>query len=171
MQRPNTTLDDIASVIGFSSTIDIAICFGDSNLYIPQTAKEGQALVGLIGMSSAQRLSDEWGSQHLAIPSLSRYDERMKRWQISRMYERGFGKGEISTMLKISRRRVQQICQELKAGGVVQAGEIRKGPQKKDLTQMPSAQVDLFEVPALQEAQASVAPAAWPNVTRHKLRG
>lgn len=116
----NTTLDDVSAVIGFSATLRLAAWFGDGgNLYVPETVEDGQLVVKLIGMAAAKALSKEWGHQHLSLPRASTYEQDQVKHQIGRMFEVGFGSREISRHLRMSERRVQQICRELEATGLI----------------------------------------------------
>ena len=57
----NSTLDDIAAVIGFTATLRLCVWFGDvGSVYIPVTVDDGQLLVRHIGKPAAIRLSKEW---------------------------------------------------------------------------------------------------------------
>ena len=132
MDIKNTTLDDISAVIGFSATLRLAAWFGDgSNLYIPKVLEEGHLLVKLIGNSAAKKLSEEWGSETLSIPRLRNYEDDVKRRTIGRMLERGFGWREISVFMRMSERRVQQICRELEAAGLINVVAPLKASGKK----------------------------------------
>ena len=120
MGQENTTLDDIAAVVGLSATVKLAAWFGGlGNLYVPNTAAEGQVLVKLIGMPAAKRMTQEWGGEHLAVPRLSNYEDEMLRHLIGRMLENGFGSGEVARHMQMSQRRVQQICRELEQAGLI----------------------------------------------------
>lgn len=56
----NTTLDDLASVIGFTATLRLSAWLGGvSNIYVPEVPEEGQLLVRLIGMPAAKALAKE----------------------------------------------------------------------------------------------------------------
>lgn len=116
----NTTLDDISSVIGFSATLRLSAWFGDlGNLYIPAVAEEGQLLVKLLGMSAARKLSEEWGQEHLNVPRLRGYEEDTQRRFIGNMVSLGCSTREISHMARLGERRVQQICRDLEAAGLI----------------------------------------------------
>ena len=120
MEQQNTTLDDIASVIGFSPTLRLSAWYGNgNNLYIPDRAEEGQQLVKLIGLSAAQRLSDEWGAQHLSVPRLAAYEDDSRRRLICRLVGKGCSTREVSHLVRMSERRVQQICRELEVAGLM----------------------------------------------------
>lgn len=120
MGQENTTLDDISAVVGLSATVKLAAWFGGlGNLYVPNTAAEGQVLVKLIGMPAAKRMTQEWGGEHLAVPRLSNYEDEMLRHLIGRMLENGFGSNEVARHMQMSQRRVQQICRELEQAGLI----------------------------------------------------
>lgn len=121
MARQNTTLDDIAGVIGFTNTLKLSAWFGDLNyLYVPEKVEDGQVIVKLIGFSAAKKLSDEWGSQNIWIPRLRAYEEEDRRRTIGRMLTRGFSPREVATVVRVGERRVEQICRELEAAGLIE---------------------------------------------------
>lgn len=121
MELQNTTLDDLAAVIGFSATLRLAAWFGDrGNVYVPDTCEDGQLLVKLIGLSAAKKLTEEWGHQHLNIPRLKSYENDLVKRQVGRMFEHSMRSTEIANQLRMSERRVQQICRELEAAGLIQ---------------------------------------------------
>ncbi len=121
MEIHKTTLEDISAVIGFTATLRLSAWFGDgtSNCYVPLTAEDGQLITRLIGLPAATALSKEWGGDHLAVPRLRDYEDDMRKKAIGRMFEKGFGSREIAAHLRISERRVQQICRELEVVGLI----------------------------------------------------
>lgn len=125
----NTTLDDVAAVVGFSATLRLSAWYGDTYLYVPIEIPDDHALVKLIGQSAAERLSQEWPGEHLAVPRLTAYEQDVRRKVIARMLEQKFGTREIANHLRISERRVQQITRELEIAGLI---EVVKPPSKKE---------------------------------------
>lgn len=121
MQLQNTTLDDVAALIGFSATLQLAAWYGGrtQNLYVPQEVVEGHTLAVLLGLANAQRLSREWGGQLLAIPGIEAYEDLVRKRHVGRMFEKGFGTREIASQMRVSERRVQQICRELEVAGLI----------------------------------------------------
>lgn len=120
MELRNTTLDDVAAVIGFSATLRLAAWFGDGgNVYVPEKVSEGQVLARLIGISAAQKLCSEWGGEHLALPRLRAYEDDVKRRMIGRMLEHQFSTREVAMHMRMSERRVQQIARELELAGLI----------------------------------------------------
>ena len=120
MELKNTTLDDVAAVIGFSATLRLAAWFGDGgNVYVPEKVTDGQVLARLIGLSAAQKLCSEWGGQHLALPRLRAYEDDVKRRMIGRMLEHRFSTREVAMHMRMSERRVQQIAREIEVAGLI----------------------------------------------------
>jgi hypothetical protein len=120
MDLRNTTLDDLASTIGFSATARLAAWYGDAgNLYVPAAAEASHVLTRLIGLAAARRLSEQWGGEHLAIPRLRDHEDDVRKNRIGRMLEKGFNTAEIARLERISERRVQQVCRELELAGLI----------------------------------------------------
>lgn len=128
MEIRNTTLDDIASVIGFSATLRLVAWFGDgTNLYVPLVAEDDCLLARLLGLPMAKKLCETWPGEHLAVPRLRDHEDDVRKRFVARTIEKGFGTREIAGMLRVSERRVQQILRELEVAGLVQvAGPVRK---------------------------------------------
>lgn len=128
MELRNTTLDDLASTIGFSATARLAAWYGDAgNLYVPATAEPNNVLSRLIGIAAARKLSEAWGGEFLAIPRLRDHEDDVRKNRIGRMLEKGFNTREIARLERISERRVQQICRELEQAGLIKV----VGPAKR----------------------------------------
>jgi hypothetical protein len=127
-----TTLEDISAVVGLTATLRLSAWFGNglSNAYVPHEAAEGQLIVKLIGLPAAKALSKEWGGEHLAVPRLRDYEDDMRKKAIGRMFERGFGSREIAAHLRITERRVQQICRELEQLGLIEIVGPRELPEE-----------------------------------------
>ena len=53
------------------------------------------------------------------MPYINDYEVDIRRRATARMLERGFGTREIAAHLRISERRVQQMCRELEAEGLI----------------------------------------------------
>lgn len=120
MQLRNSTLDDVAAVIGFSATLRLSAWFGDGgNLYVPREVNEDHFLVRLIGLPAATALCKEWPGEHLSLPRIKSYEDDLRRRMIGRMFEHKFSSREISTHMRMSERRVQQIARELEALGLI----------------------------------------------------
>lgn len=129
MEIQNSTLDDLAAVIGFTATLRLSAWFGEEgNMYVPQKAEEGQLLVALLGLTTAQRLSDEWPGEHIAVPRPRQYDIDLRRKQVARLLEKGFSTRQVAHWLECSERRVQQTMREMEVTGILPV----QGPQPED---------------------------------------
>jgi hypothetical protein len=161
MQIPNTTLDDICAVIGLNATVHLVVWFGDDNsLYVPDKVDGEHFLARLIGLENATRLSAEWPSQIIHIPSFRAYEDLLKRKQIGRQFEMGFGSREIATQFRVTERRVQQICRELESAGLIPV----IGPTEKSKKPFRKGW-------ALQKLKGSnAATTSWPSLTRYKIK-
>ena len=120
MEMKNSTLDDISAVIGFTATLRLSAWFGDlGNLYVPESVDEDHILVKLLGKNTAERLVREWPKKFLSIPRLTAYEEDSQRRFIGYLLARNASPREIGCLLRKSERRVQQICRELEAAGLI----------------------------------------------------
>lgn len=139
MASQNTTLDDIAAVIGFSATVRLSAWFSNgSSLYVPETPTEECLLSRLIGQAAAERLSKEWPKELLWIPTMSGYEDMRRRRQICRMLEQGFGSKEVARTIGMSEKRILQITRELEAQGFLPPIAPEKKPLENDRAKTPT---------------------------------
>ena len=112
MDIRNTTLDDLASIIGLSATVRLAAWWGDKNLYVPAQPSEDQKLVALIGLPAARRLSEEFGREQIAVPSL--HGLMIEQRNVSIYYDLCAGESVkvIAGKNNLSERRVSQLRDE-----------------------------------------------------------
>lgn len=142
MDIKNTTLDDLSAVIGFAATLRMSAWFGNGgNVYVPEHAMEGQLLVKLLGLPAASALSAEWGSQHISVPRLSGYEDDVIRRMAGRMFEHGMGSREVAMHMRMSERRVQQICRELECAELISI----VSPETRAKKPMPLTPCQLLE--------------------------
>lgn len=117
--RSNTTLDDLAGVIGFTGTLRIAVWFGGQNLYIAAQPAEGQQLVKLIGIAAAKRLAEQWGGETVAVPTMWAYEEDQRNRLVANLLHRGISPRDIARDMGMTERRIQQIRRVLEDTGLV----------------------------------------------------
>lgn len=132
MPYRNTTLDDLAEVIGFTPTLRLAAWFSldksKEKMYVPANVNESQLIPRLVGMSVAERLAKEFPNELLAIPSLRQYDDTLRKRRVALLLGKGLNWGQVSQLENISERRVQQLCRELEQAGLIDAlGPVEKG--------------------------------------------
>lgn len=114
----NTTLEDIATEIGFSATLALAIQRGGTNVYVPANPR-GSVLAGLLGIEAASRLAAGWGGEMLAVPTLRTYEYGLCRHAIALMSDAGIPVGDIARRLELTVRRVVQVRRELCDAGLL----------------------------------------------------
>lgn len=119
--RQNSSLDDVAAVIGFTATLRLVAWYGDTNaqVYVPETAVEDHEFARLIGLAAFRRLAEEWGGQHLAFPTLDAYEEDCRNRLVKQLLERGMSPREIARIVGLGERRVQQIRRTLEDAGLL----------------------------------------------------
>lgn len=132
MVRTNSTLDDVAAVIGFTATLRLVAWYGgvNSNLYVPETASADHQIARLIGAQALQRLVDEWGKKHLNMPTLNSYYEDCRTRVVKEGLERGQSTRSIAEATGLTERRVQQIRMALEVNGLLPMVLGKKVPEK-----------------------------------------
>lgn len=117
--RQNSSLDDVAAVIGFTATLRLVAWYGDTNaqVYVPETAGEEHDFARLIGIAAFRRLVGEWGGEHLALPTLDAYEEDCRNRRVKLLLERSLSPREIGRIVGLGERRVQQIRRTLEDAG------------------------------------------------------
>jgi hypothetical protein len=118
-QRPNSTIDDVCAIIGWSATVRLVTWFGGSNIYVPSTADPGHPLASLMGLPALRALCHEFSDQTLWIPATtSKADLEVKK-AVAKALLKGRGSLAISIEVGISQRQVQRIRRELEDAGLV----------------------------------------------------
>lgn len=119
----NTTLDDLAAIVGFSATVRFSMWFGARgnkyNTYIPNQVNEGHVISKLIGVPAMRRLVDEFGGEHLSVPSLHGAFIEGRNALIRDRLLAGIGTKIIAEETGLTERRVQQIRRELETMGLL----------------------------------------------------
>lgn len=121
MVRANTTLDDIAAVIGFSATLRLVAWYGDqdSSLWVPVKVSEDHALGKLIGVPCMTRLVGEWGGELLKIPTMDFYEDDCRNRSVRDLLARGLSPREIARLVYVGERRIQQVRMQLEETGML----------------------------------------------------
>lgn len=130
--RPNSTVDDIAAVIGFTATLRLCAWYGDVNgqLYVPQAASEDHSLAKLIGMSAFRRLVEEWGNEHLSVQTLESYEADCRNRAVRDLLAKGLSPREIARLVFVGERRIQQIRTHLEDAGMLPLVLGKTSPRK-----------------------------------------
>jgi DNA-binding NarL/FixJ family response regulator len=129
--RTNTTLDDLAGVIGFTATLRIAAWYGGCNIYVPAHPDESMQIVKLIGLPCAVRLAESWGTETIAVPTMWAYEEDQRNRLVGKLLERGVSPKDIARDMGLTERRVQQIRRVLESMAVVQPKNLLENAGEK----------------------------------------
>jgi len=119
-QIKNSTLDDIAAVIGFSATVRLAAHYADRDLMVPHTVSELHPVAKLIGVSCLTRLVTEWPGERLSIPTLDIYDTERRSAHVIRLMLHNVPDYSIALIVGLSVRRIAQLRREFTAEGLLE---------------------------------------------------
>lgn len=121
MQSKNTTLDDLAAIVGFTATVKLSMWFGSrkNNLYVPKVATEDHLLAKLIGLPAMRRLVAEFEGEHLSIPGLHGVFVEGRNALIRDRLLQGHGTREIALETGLTERRVLQLRREFEQMGLL----------------------------------------------------
>lgn len=121
MRNKNTTLDDLAAIVGFTATVKLSMWFGSKthNLYVPQVATEDHLLAKLIGLSAMRRLVMEFGGGFLSVPGLHGVFVEGRNSLIRDRLLAGVGTREIAAETGLTERRVLQLRREFEHMGLL----------------------------------------------------
>lgn len=115
----NTTLDDIAGVIGFSATVRLAAHYGGRDLHVPTTVSELHPVAKLIGLARMQHLNREWAGQRLCVPSLGVVECEVRSGRVLSLLVHGMSTAQAANITGLTERRVQQLKKEYQAEGLL----------------------------------------------------
>lgn len=118
-RRANTTLDDIAAVVGFSAAVRLAAFYGGKNVYVAAHAAPGQVLTDLIGLPCASAMAREWGGETLAVPGLTAVRLEQRAALVAKLHGEGLGLKTIGEAAGCTARRAGQVVTELTQQGVI----------------------------------------------------
>ena len=121
LEKTNSILDDLASVIGYTATCSLVDLLGSNkrNLCVPTEATDSHFLAKIIGMPAFRALVSNYGGQLIPIPEGRWRDvDRMSR-KVVMLYLAGKKTPEIATLTGLSERRVERIYKELEPTGLI----------------------------------------------------
>ncbi|MBU2714275.1 hypothetical protein [Zooshikella harenae] len=81
-----SVLHELAEVIGHDAAIKLGQHLGGARLYIPHQMTDGHALVALLGLELAQKLSDYYQGEHIELPSKQLF-KQIRNEMMRRDYE------------------------------------------------------------------------------------
>jgi hypothetical protein len=122
MLRPNTTIDDVCAILGFTATVRLIQWCGGSNLYVPASPQPDHMLVALLGEKRLAKLIEEFGGTTLWVPNhLSGQHQAADqlRRQVWELLQAGQGTRVIAEVVGTSQRQVQRVRGELEREGLL----------------------------------------------------
>jgi hypothetical protein len=115
----NTTLDDIASVIGFSATVRLAAHYGGRDIYVPVEVSELHPIAKLLGVARLTHLSREWPGHRLSVPALGFADGEVRNAKVLSLLLHGMAVSHIANIVGLTDRRVHQLRREYESEGLL----------------------------------------------------
>lgn len=119
MDMKNSTLDDIASVVGFTATVRLAAHYGGRDLNVPGEISDKHPIAKLIGISALARLHAEWAGERLAMPTLSVAEIELRNAKILQNLLSGISVQNTAEKNGVTVRRVQQLRRAFEADGIL----------------------------------------------------
>lgn len=123
MQRSETTMDEIAQVVGYTNARNLQAWWAGQQLYVPVRAESDHPLALLLDMRLLRLLVDRYAGAQIKIPT-DVADERARRERlIAEMIADGVPHSDIGKRFDLSARRVQQVQEELLLRGWMRLAE------------------------------------------------
>jgi hypothetical protein len=119
MIPPNTLLDDLGVIIGYSATNRLVDWFGGSDLYVPHEPDEDHVITKVIGIPGMRRLCREFGRCTLKIPYDTQRDIARRNRMIGLMLLKGINVNEISRAALISVNGIAKVRASLEVDGLL----------------------------------------------------
>lgn len=119
MAQPNSTIEDVCAVIGFTATTRLIDWFGGNNIYVPSEPSDDHTLACIIGMPAMRALCLEFGDLTVWIPSTVHTAHIATKKQVAELLRKGGGSRSVSDATGLSQRQVQRIRRELEEFGLL----------------------------------------------------
>lgn len=127
MDVKNTTLDDLAPIVGFTATIRLTAYYGGKNMTVPKHVSDKHVLAKLIGMSAAKKLSDEYAGCRFWVPTLHVAEIEVRNAKVLERLRCRVSTDKIAAETGLTVRRVQQLRAQFESAGFlpeILSGEI-----------------------------------------------
>lgn len=123
-----SNLEDIARVVGYTATRQLAAWYSGRSIYVPRSARYDHPLARLIGMAALRALVDEFACLQLTIPTEAEDDRWRRDRRVATMLVAGQTPQAIAREIGLTTRRVEQIRADLVDRGLLQyAAATRRG--------------------------------------------
>lgn len=127
MDVKNTTLDDLAPIVGFTATIRLTAYYGGKNMTVPKHVSDKHVLAKLIGMSAAKKLADEYAGCRFWVPTLHVAEIEVRNAKVLERLRCRVSTDKIAAETGLTVRRVQQLRAQFESAGFlpeILSGEI-----------------------------------------------
>lgn len=121
-----SNLDDIAGVIGYTATRQLAAWFSGRSIYVPRSARSDHPLARLIGLPALRSLVGEFACLQLAIPTEAEDDRWRRDRRIATLLVAGQDARSVAEEVGLTVRRVEQIRADLVDRGLLQYAAARR---------------------------------------------
>ncbi len=118
-----TTLDDIASVIGYTATRELRAWYAGRTVYVPQRVAADHPLAVLLGLPTLRALVGAYAGEGLKVPTDADDQRAVRDRRIAEMLAAGARVAEIAVAVDLSERRVLQVRDELVLRGWITYAE------------------------------------------------
>lgn len=129
MDVKNTTLDDLAPIVGFTATIRLTAYYGGKNMTVPKHVSDKHVLAKLIGMSAAKKLADEYAGCRFWVPTLHVAEIEVRNAKVLERLRCRVSTDKIAAETGLTVRRVQQLRAQFESAGFlpeILSGEIHQ---------------------------------------------
>lgn len=117
--KPNLIAEDVALVIGFTSTLRLCGAYGGRTLYVPAEGSADHVLAALLGKDSLAKLCNAYGGTTLDVPQLEELDRWRQVRKVSELLSRGATTREISRILTMTSRYVLMLRRDAESIGLM----------------------------------------------------
>ena len=119
MQEPNTIVEDICAVIGYSATVRLVAWFGGDYLRIPDQYNPDHLLAKVIGRPAFKRLVEAMGGHSMFVPNDSFREQAHQMKCIYHLLRDGCSCRAIAAATNLSSRQVVNIRRRLEEIGLL----------------------------------------------------
>ena len=105
-------IEDLESIMDEKTFVAFLGHFGGRRIYVPKNINANHPISVVIGLDAATVLSDYLQGESVDLPTLDRYNRRIKRRKILNLRKQGKSFDMIAWECVCSRRFVVQVCSE-----------------------------------------------------------
>lgn len=119
MELVNTTIDDIASVIGFTAAVRLIANYGGRDIHVPFDYNPDHPITKLIGDSRMKALVQAWPGERMSVPTLAVIRQEERNAKVLSLLLNDVDCYAIANVSELGYRRVKQLKQEFITSGIL----------------------------------------------------